>query len=126
MAPSARQGVLFAAEEKPVSAEGIVPINGRSRIETRSGYCVVSVSGLTLAHYAVGDRMAEAHAMVSLVEQGWALQVEGSRSRPRSASMCGPCGATSGAWSPVAWPRWVDALAIRRAPHGLPGRAPSS
>jgi len=34
----------------------------------------VSVAGVVLAHYTVGDRMAEAHAMVSLVEQGWASQ----------------------------------------------------
>ena len=31
---------------------------------------------IVLAHYAVTDRMAEAHAMVSLVEQGWANQIE--------------------------------------------------
>ena len=32
------------------------------------------VSGIVLAQYAIGDRMAENHAMVSLVEQGWAYQ----------------------------------------------------
>jgi transposase len=31
---------------------------------------------MVLAQYAVGDGMAEAHAMVSLVDQGWANQVE--------------------------------------------------
>lgn len=36
----------------------------------------MTVSGLSLAHYAAGDRMGEAHAMVSLVEQGWAKQTE--------------------------------------------------
>jgi transposase len=35
---------------------------------------MVIVSGIVLAHYAVGDRMAEAHARLSLVEQGWADQ----------------------------------------------------
>ncbi|MBK8979584.1 MAG: helix-turn-helix domain-containing protein [Planctomycetes bacterium] len=54
----------------------MVAINDRCRIETRDGHRVVSVSGLTLAHYAVGDRMAEAYAMVSLVEQGWSSQIE--------------------------------------------------
>jgi hypothetical protein len=37
------------------------------------------VAGVVLAHYATGDRMAEAHAMVSLVEQGWADQSEVAR-----------------------------------------------
>jgi hypothetical protein len=32
---------------------------------------------MPIAQYAVGDRMAETHAMVLLVEQGWAD--EGSR-----------------------------------------------
>jgi len=34
-----------------------------------------------LAQYAVGDRMAEAHAMVSLVEQGWADQNDVARAK---------------------------------------------
>ena len=37
------------------------------------------VSGIVLAQYALTDRMAEAHAMVSLVEQGWADQNEVAR-----------------------------------------------
>jgi len=37
---------------------------------------MVLVSGIVLAQYARSDRMAEAHAMVSLVEQGWADQTE--------------------------------------------------
>ena len=37
---------------------------------------MVVVSGMVLAQYASNDRMAEAHAMVSLVEQGWADQIE--------------------------------------------------
>ncbi len=76
MASSAGQRALFPAEDGSGLPEGIVAINGRCRIETRGGYRVVSVSGLSLAHYAVGDRMGEAHARVSLVEQGWALQTE--------------------------------------------------
>ena len=34
------------------------------------------VSGIVLAHYATTDRMGQAHAMVSLIEQGWANQIE--------------------------------------------------
>jgi len=55
-------------------------VNERCRIDTREGPRVVSVQGAPWMHYAVGDRAAEAHVMVSLVEQGWARQVEVARS----------------------------------------------
>jgi transposase len=74
MAASAEQGQLFAEER--CSENGDVFINDRCRVRTRDGYCVVSVCGLPIAHFAVRDRMGEAHAMVSLVEQGWAQQNE--------------------------------------------------
>ena len=51
-------------------------INGRCMIRTGDQHRVVTVSGIVMAHYAAADRMAEAHAMVSLVEQGWATQIE--------------------------------------------------
>lgn len=54
-------------------------INGRCLLRTRDGHRVVLVAGMVLAHYAVGDGMAEAHAMVSLVDQGWCTQVEAAR-----------------------------------------------
>ena len=54
-------------------------INDRCLIRTQDGHRVVIVSGVVLAHYALGDRMAEAHAMVSLVEQGWADQNDVAR-----------------------------------------------
>ncbi len=56
--------------------DGNVLINAHCRLRTKDGYRVVTVRGIVLAHYAVGDRMAEAHAMVSLVDQGCASQVE--------------------------------------------------
>lgn len=37
------------------------------------------MSGVSLCHYAVGDAAAEGYAMVSLVEQGHALQIEVAR-----------------------------------------------
>ena len=37
------------------------------------------VSGVIVAHYALADRMAEAYAMVNLVEQGWAAQQDVAR-----------------------------------------------
>jgi transposase len=58
---------------------GIVVINRRCRFETRDGHCVVSVAGLPIAQYAAEDSMAEAYARVTLVNQGWATQVEVSR-----------------------------------------------
>ena len=58
---------------------GSVFISARARVQTCGGYRVGSVCGVVLAHYALGDRMGEAHAMVSLVEQGWAYQNEVAR-----------------------------------------------
>jgi transposase len=49
-------------------------INDRCLVRTQDGQRVVLVSGVVLAQYALEDRMAQAHAMVSLVEQGWADQ----------------------------------------------------
>ena len=66
-----QQAGLFAYASPP---EGAAAINDRCVIRTRDGHRVVVVSGVVLAQYAVGDRMAEACAMVSLVEQGWADQ----------------------------------------------------
>jgi transposase len=74
MAGSKEQGQLFAEELD--SKDGSVFINEKCHIQTLDGYVVVSVYGISLAHYAVGDRMSEAHAMVSLVDQGWAQQNE--------------------------------------------------
>ena len=71
MAPQ-EQPSLFP--DPAASADQAIVINRRCRITTRDGYRVVTVSGVTLAHCAVGDRMSEAHAMVSLIEQGWAEQ----------------------------------------------------
>ncbi len=51
-------------------------INQRCQIRTQEGHRVVLVSGVTLAQYALSDALAEAYAMVSLIEQGWAAQSE--------------------------------------------------
>ena len=70
------QEELFNREEIAGGDDGIVVINERCRIQTRDNYRVVMVSGLPLAYYPLGDRAGEAHAMVGLVEQGWARQTE--------------------------------------------------
>ena len=67
---------LFPEARNP---QGTVAINDRCVLRTQDGHCVLLVSGMVLAQYAVTDRMAQAHAMVSLVEQGWADQIEVAR-----------------------------------------------
>ena len=54
-------------------------VNDRCLVRTRDGHRIVVAAGVPVAQYAVGDRMAEAHAMVSLVEQGWADQGDVAR-----------------------------------------------
>ena len=69
------QGELFPDEE----AGGTVAVNDRCLVRTDGGHRVILVAGMPVAHYTVGDRMAEAYAMVQLVDQGWAGQVEVAR-----------------------------------------------
>jgi transposase len=63
----------------PGGMEGSQPINARCVLRTQDGRRVVIVAGIVLTHYAVGDRIAEAHARVTLVEQGWADQNDVAR-----------------------------------------------
>jgi len=76
MAGAERQRPLFP---EPRDSESPVVINDRCLLRTAHGFRVVIVSGVVLAHYAVDDRMAEAYAMVNLVEQGWAEQTDVAR-----------------------------------------------
>jgi len=69
---------------KPSGDEQAVVINDRCLMRTQQGHRLVIVAGIVLAQYQVGDRMAEAHAMVSLVEQGWADQNDVARAFARS------------------------------------------
>lgn len=62
---------LFPEVRNP---DGTCFINGRCLVLSRDNRRVVLVSGIPIAQYAPGDRMSEAHAMVSLVELGWAGQ----------------------------------------------------
>ncbi len=73
---AAGQGALF--EDAP-GDEQVVTVSARCVMRTRDGRRIVIVAGVPAHHYAVGDRMAEAHAVVSLVGQGWATQVEAAR-----------------------------------------------
>ena len=62
---------LFPDSRNP---EGTRVINEPCLLRTQDDHCVVIVSGMVLANYRLGDAMAEAHAIVSLVDQGWADQ----------------------------------------------------
>ena len=60
-------------------------INDRCLIRTQDEHRLVIVSGIVLAPYALTDDRAQAYAMVSLVEQGWANQREVARAWDCSA-----------------------------------------
>jgi transposase len=75
MAAPLKQGELFDAEGVGTTLASLA-INGRCTLRTRDGYRAVLVAGLPVAHFAEGDRTGEVHAMVLLVEQGWADQRE--------------------------------------------------
>ena len=81
MAAGTTKGELFA---EPPQDEALVVVNGQVQVRTADGHRVVTARGGVLAHFKLGDRMAEAHAMVSLVEQGWAEQREVARAFGRS------------------------------------------
>lgn len=74
--PEPPQRELFPPDPVPKDA---IAINARCLLRTQDGHRVVLVAGLPIAHYAVGDAMAEAYAMVSLTEQGWADQIDVAR-----------------------------------------------
>jgi transposase len=79
--PEPPQRELFAAD---LASPDAVAINARCLVRTQDGHRVVLVAGIPIAHYAIGDAMAEAHAMVSLIEQGWADQIDVARAFGRS------------------------------------------
>ena len=54
-------------------------INDRCKVRTHDGRRAVIVSGIVLAEYSLGDRVGEAYAMVTLVEQGLADQNDVAR-----------------------------------------------
>jgi len=71
------QEELFTGKSAP--PDGAVAVNARCLVRTQDGHRVLLVAGIVLCQYSVGDHMAEAHAMVSLVEQGWAEQGDVAR-----------------------------------------------
>jgi transposase len=63
----------------PSAPDGLQVINDRCSLRTQNGRRVVVVGGIVWAQHAVSDRAAEAHAMVQLVEAGWASQNDVAR-----------------------------------------------
>ena len=76
MAEQVQQPALFP--EAPID-EGARFINDRCLLRSDGVHRIVLVAGLPIASYAKGDDMAEAHAMVSLVERGYADQNDVAR-----------------------------------------------
>jgi len=99
------------------NAPELLGINDRCQIRTQDGHRVVMVSGIVLAHYAVADRMAEAHAMVSLVEQGWADQNDVARAFGYSARTLRRVNV---GMRRVDWLRWANPAAILQGAHDRP------
>jgi transposase len=59
----------------PASSE-VLPINGRCALRAEGEHRVVVVAGLAVHHYSARDAVAEAYAMVLLVDAGYATQRE--------------------------------------------------
>ncbi|MHB8533746.1 MAG: putative transposase [Solirubrobacteraceae bacterium] len=74
MSGPSEQGELFEAQAPSSGA-----INARCSLRTQAGFSVVAVCGVPIAHFGAGDATAQAYAMVTLVEQGYADQVEVAR-----------------------------------------------
>lgn len=76
MSPPDSQRSLFSV---PPPESGLVLVNDRVTVRTQGIFRVVTVDGLSIYHYPLTDRMAEACAMVMLVEAGHADQNDVAR-----------------------------------------------
>src|SRR3989442_7044718 len=64
----------------PPLPSGTVYVNDHVGFRTEGTERVISVHGVVFAHYAIGDRAAEAYTMVTLWESEYASQIEIARS----------------------------------------------
>jgi len=71
MSPAPRQKEFFA---RPTPTPGTVFVNDRVCVQTEEQQRVVFVHGIISSHYPIEDRTAEAYAMVTLFETGYADQ----------------------------------------------------
>ncbi len=76
MAKAPHEPELFPETGAP---SGTRVVNERCLLRTTAEFRVVLVAGIVMMQYATDDRMAEAYAMVSLVDQGWADQNDVAR-----------------------------------------------
>src|SRR5882724_10378767 len=67
-----------------LAASNNVLINSRCSLRIEADQCVVVVGGLPVHHYCAEDAVAEAYAMVFLVESGFAQQTDVARAFGRS------------------------------------------
>ena len=87
------------------AASNTVVINARCSLRVEADQRVIVVGGLPVHHYRAEDAVAEAYAMVFLVESGFAQQMDVSRAFGRSVRA--PCGATKRAMCRAGWRRSV-------------------
>jgi hypothetical protein len=66
------------------AASNTVIINARCSLRIEATQRVIVVAGLPMHHYCAEDVVAEAYAMVSLVESGFAQQTDVARAFGRS------------------------------------------
>src|SRR3974390_2997552 len=77
---SAQQGLALPLP----AASNTVVINARCSLRIDADQRVIVVAGLPVHHYRAEDAVAEAYAMVFLVESGFAQQTEVARAFARS------------------------------------------
>src|SRR5258708_2061341 len=77
MNPDSQQSVLLPA---PAPPSGTVLVNDRVSFQTEGKQRVILVHGMFFSHYSADDPAAEAYAMVTLVESGYADQNDVARS----------------------------------------------
>ncbi len=71
------------------SPSNSVFINARCMLQTEEDQRVIVVGGLPVYHYCAADAVAEAYAMVMLVESGFAQQTEVARAFSPTAQCAG-------------------------------------
>ena len=71
MKPAPQQRELLP---RPTVMPGTVFVNDRVCFRTEGKHRVISVQGIVFAHYSIEERAAEAYAMVTLFESGYADQ----------------------------------------------------
>lgn len=69
----------------PPPPSGTVYVSDRVSFRAEGSQRVISVHGVVFAHYGVGDRAAEAYAMITLWESGYASQTQIARAFGYSA-----------------------------------------